>query len=136
MKFSVQVVLNCTIIPMFYERQRNIKKMFVNLGSTTMETFEAQYAESESYRDDSISVARGLMNYLTKSNGSDFTMKTFKEWIECQGMAGILHGNTLGYTRLLFTDYVCPSGDWDTKKFGKTFSKSTAAVGTLCGLKE
>jgi len=115
---------------------KKYQKMFVNLGSTTMETFEEQYAESSSYRDDSLSVARGLMNYLTKSNGSDFTMKTFKEWIECQGMAGILHGNTLGYTRLLFTDYVCPSGDWDTKKFGKTFSRSTAAVGTLCGLKE
>lgn len=115
---------------------KKYQKMFVNLGSATMETFEEQYPESESYMDDSLNVARGLMKYLTGSNGTDFTMKTFKQWVECQGMAGILHGNTLGYTRLLFTDYVCPSGDWETDKFGKTFSKSSAAVGTLCGLKE
>jgi hypothetical protein len=122
--------------PRVLREAKKYQKMFVNLGSATMEAFEEQYNETESYRDDSLSVTRGLMKYLTNSNGTDFTMKTFKEWIECQGMAGILHGNTLGYTRLLFTDYVCPSGNWDTDVFGETFSKSTAAVGTLCGLKE
>jgi len=122
--------------PDILREAKKYQKMFVNLGSTTMETFEKQYPETDSYFQDSINLTKNLIKYLTRSNGTDFTMKSFKEWIECQGMAGILHGNTLGYTRLLFTDYVCPSGDWETDKFGKTFSKSTAAVGTLCGLKE
>jgi hypothetical protein len=121
--------------PQVLKEAKKYQKMFVNLGSATMETFEQQYS-GNGFLNDSLEVTRGLIRYLTNSNGSDFSMRTFHEWIECQGMAGILHGNTLGYTRLLFTDYVCPRGDWDTDTFDKTFSKSTAAVGTLCGLKE
>merc|ERR1712117_746072 len=65
-----------------------------------------------------------------------FTMHDFENWVECQGMAGLLHGNTLSFTRLIFTKYCQFGGDWESENFDPKFSASSAAVGTLMGLEE
>lgn len=39
-------------------------------------------------------------------------VNTFSQWMQCQGMAGVLHGSTLSMTRLTFTPYIRISGDF------------------------
>jgi len=82
-----------------------------------------------------------LVEYFGHTKGKDskegwFTMNGFDQWIQCQSMAGILHGNTLSLTRLIYSPYCVPDGNWERKTFSKLFAKSAAGIGTLMGLEE
>jgi hypothetical protein len=83
-----------------------------------------------------------LVDYLRHTDGGEnamenyFGINTFQDWIECQGMAGILHGNTLGLTRLQYTDYCEFAGNWNTDIISHYTGGASVAVGTLIGLEE
>jgi len=83
----------------------------------------------------------GLVNYFSKTAGKNkngyFNISSFKEWVECQTMMGILHGNTLTISRLIFTNYNRFDGDWEAEVFsGKDASTWVTVAGTLLGLEE
>lgn len=63
-------------------------------------------------------------------------MTSFREWIECQGMLGILHGNTLSISRLVLSTYNRPNGDWESTTFDKSWTSAVNVVGTMLGLEE
>jgi len=123
------------------EEARKYQPLVVELADKVMQTTldkafhgdEDRVAELDSY----------LVDYLKQTDTNagpetnHFTLTHFQQWIECQNMAGIIHGNTLGYTRLLFTDYIVPNGDWDTTMIEADYENIRGvAVGTLMGLRD
>jgi len=90
--------------------------------------------------EDQMSIDNQLRTYLRYTAGKDktgyFTMTTFREWIECQGMLGILHGNTLSISRLVLSTYNRPNGDWESENFDKSWESAVTVVGTMMGLEE
>jgi len=65
-----------------------------------------------------------------------FNMNTWEQWIQCQGMMGITHGNTLTLTRLMMTKYCKHDGKWDSDVIGDVSATWSLALGTLLGLDE
>jgi hypothetical protein len=127
--------------PSILAEARKHQKLLMSLGNATMTTLESEYSTTDKYVTDVGETSRALQKYLSQADGEYndadyFRMSSMQEWIECQGMAGIMHGNTLGYTRLIFTDYMEPKGDWDSEYISDIYSSVSSAVGTLCGLEE
>lgn len=100
----------------------------------------AQNVVSEVPYDDRMHINRNLRSYLRYTHGEDktgfFNMTSFREWIECQGMLGILHGNTLSISRLVLSTYNRPNGDWESETFDKSWTSAVNVVGTMLGLEE
>lgn len=118
---------------------RNYVPVFKKLSNGAIEKLRQKL--DEHYFQSMAGVNEKLLTYLSKTDGADsaatmFTMHDFENWVECQGMAGILHGNTLSFTRLIFTKYCQFGGDWQSEYFDPKFNASAAAVGTLMGLEE
>jgi len=63
-----------------------------------------------------------------------FTITTFRDWIEVQSMLGIMHGSTLNISRLSFTPYFYPDGQWERKDIGNVSAVLKVVAGTMCGL--
>jgi len=89
---------------------------------------------------DRLHINNQLRSYLRYTGGKDetgfFSMTSFREWIECQGMLGILHGNTLSISRLVLSTYNRPNGDWESKTFDESWPSAVNVVGTMLGLEE
>lgn len=83
-----------------------------------------------------VNLRKYLSNTGGKNFGSLFGLQNFQEWVECQTMMGILHGNTLTLSRLIFTPYNRFDGDWESTKIGKNASTWSVVAGTLLGLEE
>lgn len=85
-------------------------------------------------------IGNGIEKYFLHTAGKDkigyFNMDTFEEWLQCQGMMGILHGNTLGISRLILSKYCRPGGEFDATDFPKSWGQAPITVGTLLGLEE
>lgn len=64
-----------------------------------------------------------------------FRIQKFKQWLECQTMMGIMHGNTLTATRLLFTKYAFFDGHV-SDVFSKKFDQLSVVLGTVLGLRD
>lgn len=114
-------------------------KMFENLSSKTMARLQKKVEDQYFVRLQDIN--ERLVEYLQLCDGKDdsetmFGLTNFSQWIECQGMAGVLHGSTLGITRLIFTKYCVFDGNWDTDRIDANFASAGAGVGTLLGLDE
>lgn len=77
-----------------------------------------------------------LANTGGKNYGSLFALDSFQEWVECQTMMGILHGNTLSISRLIFTPYNRYDGDWESNTFSATAHTWSVVAGTLLGLED
>jgi len=129
------IIRNELLLP----QARNYVPVFKLLSSGAIERLRKKL--NQHYFQSMAGVNEKLLTYLSKTDGDDsastmFTMHDFENWVECQGMAGLLHGNTLSFTRLLFTKYCQFGGDWMSQNFDPKFSASSAAVGTLMGLEE
>lgn len=114
-------------------------KLFEDLSSKTMARLQKKVEDQ--YFVCLQDINNRLVEYLQLADGKDdsntmFGLTNFSQWIECQGMAGVLHGNTLGLTRLIFTEYCAFDGNWDKDTIDSNFAKAGAAVGTLLGLDE
>jgi hypothetical protein len=77
-----------------------------------------------------------ILNKSIPDEANCFGSETMKDWIECQCMLGVLHGNTLTLTRLLYTKYCKLDGNWTDENFDKAFPASDVGVATLIGLDE
>jgi len=135
---------NCPEMMAEPEIQKEAKKysnMLPHLSDATMDALRKQYDTNSEFVEEVAQTSDELVNYLRHTDGGEdamqnyFGINTFQDWIECQGMAGILHGNTLGLTRLQYTDYCVYGGEWDTNLLLDQTS-GTVAVGTLIGLEE
>jgi len=129
------IIRNKLLLP----QARNYVPVFKQLSNGAMEKLREKLHQH--YFQSMAGVNERLLTYLSKTDGDDsastmFTMHDFENWVECQGMAGLLHGNTLSFTRLLFTKYCQFGGDWMSQYFDPKFSTSSAAVGTILGLEE
>lgn len=135
----------CASIPQLIENDHALPlakpyvKMFEDLSSSTMKRLRQQVEDQYFVRLQDINDR--LVEYLQLCDGKDdsetmFGLTNFSQWIECQGMAGVLHGNTLGLTRLIFTKYCVFDGDWSSDTICDNFATGSAAVGTLLGLEE
>lgn len=114
-------------------------KLFEDLSEKTMARLQKKVENQYFVRLQDIN--ERLTQYLQLSDGKNdsesfFGITNFSQWIECQGMAGVLHGSTLGLTRLIFTKYCVFDGNWDSKTIDSNFANAGAAVGTLLGLEE
>merc|ERR1712038_2003292 len=114
-------------------------KIFEDLSSRTMTRLRQKVEDQYFVRLQDINDR--LVEYLQLCDGKDdsetfFGVSNFSQWIECQGMAGVLHGSTLGLTRLIFTKYNVLDGDWSTETIDENFVTAGVAVGTLLGLEE
>lgn len=114
-------------------------KIFEDLSSKTMTRLQKKVEDQYFVRLQDINDR--LVEYLQLADGKDdsetmYGLSNFSQWIECQGMAGVLHGSTLGLTRLIFTRYCVFDGNWDTDTIDSNFASAGAAVGTLLGLEE
>lgn len=114
-------------------------KMFENLSSKTMQKLRQKVEDQ--YFVDLQDINDRLNQYLNLCDAKAdtetmFGLSNFSQWIECQGMAGVLHGSTLGLTRLIFTKYCVLDGNWSSTTIDKNFEKTQVAVGTLLGLEE
>lgn len=91
-------------------------------------------------KDENQQIDAALVKYLSNTGGESneqwFKMTCFREWIECQSFCGILHGNTLSISRLVFTPYNRFDGDWDSTLFSQTAATYGVVAGTLLGLEE
>lgn len=83
-----------------------------------------------------VNLRKYLSNTGGKNYGSLFELSNFQEWVECQTMMGILHGNTLSISRLIFTPYHRYDGDWESTKFSSTANTWAVVSGTLLGLED
>lgn len=129
------IIRNEKLLP----QARKYIPVFKQLSNGAMEKLREKL--NHHYFQSMAGVNEKLLTYLSKTDGDDnaasmFTMHDFENWVECQGMAGLLHGNTLSFTRLIFTKYCQFGGDWESENFDPKFSASSAAVGTLMGLEE
>merc|ERR1712141_663632 len=129
------IIRNEKLLP----QARKYIPVFKQLSNGAMEKLREKL--NQHYFQSMAGVNEKLLSYLSKTDGDDsassmFTMHDFENWVECQGMAGLLHGNTLSFTRLIFTKYCQFGGDWESENFDPKFSASSAAVGTLMGLEE
>jgi len=129
------IISNKLLLP----QARNYVPVFKQLSTGAIEKLRKKL--DQHYFQSMAGVNERLLTYLSKTDGDDsastmFTMHDFENWVECQGMAGLLHGNTLSFTRLIFTRYCQFGGDWTSQNFDPKFSASAAAVGTLMGLEE
>jgi len=77
-----------------------------------------------------------VLNQSVPSKPESFGYEGMRDWIECQCMLGVLHGNTLTLTRLLYTKYCKLEGNWESDTFDNSFKNSSVGVATLCGLEE
>jgi len=77
-----------------------------------------------------------ILNKSIRDERNCFGSESMKDWIECQCMLGVLHGNTLTLTRLLYTKYCKLDGAWTDDNFDKSFANSSVGVATLIGLDE
>lgn len=83
----------------------------------------------------------GIKEYfsITAGEGKEghFGYGTFHSWLQAQSMAGMLHGHTLGLTRVLFTHYLQAYGDYDAPYiFDDKWTNAKHGVGTLIGILE
>jgi len=129
------IIRNELLLP----QARNYVPVFKKLSNGAIEKLHKKL--DQHYFQSMADVNEKLLTYLSKTDGDDsastmFTLHDFENWVECQGMAGLLHGNTLSFTRLIFTKYCQFGGDWKSENFDPKFSASSAAVGTLMGLEE
>lgn len=122
-----QIYHNRKILPQARQYVPMMQDLAVNVNgkipTTTLETINKD-------------LGKYFMHTAGKGRSGWFEMETFQEWLECQGMMGILHGNTLGISRLILSTYCRATGDWTAEKFDETWPKSLAVVGTLMGLEE
>jgi hypothetical protein len=114
-------------------------QLFEKLSSQTMNRLRQEVEDQYFVRLQDINDK--LVEHLNLVDGKEddesfFNLKNFSQWIECQGMAGVLHGSTLGLTRLIFTKYNVLDGDWSTETIDENFQTAGVAVGTLLGLEE
>lgn len=114
-------------------------KIFEDLSSKTMKRLRQQVEDQYFVRLQDINDR--LVEHLNLVDGKEddetfFGLSNFSQWIECQGMAGVMHGNTLGLTRLIFTKYNVFDGNWSTETIDENFVAAGTAVGTLLGLEE
>lgn len=114
-------------------------KIFEDLSCKTMARLQKKVEDQYFVRLQDINDT--LVRYLQLCDGKDdsetmFGLTNFSQWIECQGMAGVLHGSTLGLTRLIFTKYCVFDGKWDSETIDTNFASAAAGVGTLLGLEE
>jgi hypothetical protein len=114
-------------------------QLFEKLSSQTMKRLRQEVEDQYFVRLQDINDR--MVEYLNLTDGKEddetfFGLSTFSQWIECQGMAGVLHGSTLGLTRLIFTKYNVVDGDWGKETIGDNFGTAGVAVGTLLGLEE
>eukprot|EP00494_Astrolonche_serrata_P024513 UN24772 len=90
-------------------------------------------------------ISKGLKHYyqrtmgpsdpnFKKEGGGFFEITEFDEWIQCQSMMGIQHGNTLGLTRLIFTKYNCTDGKFDSDTFNDNTKLLGVIIATVEGL--
>lgn len=79
---------------------------------------------------------KNILRHVVPSNPKAFGYEGMRGWIECQCMLGVLHGNTLTLTRLLYTKYCKLEGKWESDTFDDSFKNSSVGVATLCGLDE
>jgi len=128
--------------PEIQKEAKKYSKMLPHLSDATMNTLRKHWNEtSEEFVEEVAAVSDKLVDYLRRTDGgvnameNYFGINTFQDWIECQGMAGILHGNTLSFTRLQFTDYCVYSGEWDTDIL-EDQSSTAVSMGTLLGLED
>lgn len=84
----------------------------------------------------------GIKKYLGYTAGVEqfpnghFKINNFCDWIQCQSMMGIYHGNTIGLTRLILSPWCNPFGNWDEKVIGKVAFLWTIAAATTFGLQK
>lgn len=114
-------------------------RMFESLSAQTMKRLRTEVEDQYFVRLQDINDR--LVENLNLVDGKEddetfFGLKNFSQWIECQGMAGVLHGSTLGLTRLIFTPYNVLDGKWESKTIDDNFLSAGVAVGTLLGLEE
>jgi len=114
-------------------------KMFERLSAQTMNRLRQKVEDQ--YFVHLQDINDRLVEYLSLCDGKEdginyFALSNFSQWIECQGMSGVLHGSTLGLTRLIFTKYCVLDGNWSSDTIDANFSATQAAVGTLLGLEE
>jgi len=123
------------------KQAKKYSKMFPHLSDATMDALRKQFDTDLEFVEEVAQVSDYLVDYLRhtdggfNSNDNYFGINTFQDWIECTGMAGVLHGNTLSLTRLQYTDYMVYSGEWDTD-IVEDQASSTVAMGTLLGLEK
>lgn len=114
-------------------------KMFEKLSSKTMQRLRQKVEDQ--YFVHLQDINDRLVQYLNLCDGEEdtktmFGVSNFSQWIECQGMSGVLHGSTLGLTRLIFTKYCVLDGNWSSTTIDENFEQTQVAVGTLLGLEE
>lgn len=128
--------------PEIQQQAKQYAAMLPHLSDATMDALRKQYDSNADFVEEIAETSDVLVDYLRHTDGGEdamqnyFGINTFQDWIECQGMAGILHGNTLGLTRLQYTDYCEFAGNWNTNVISHYTGGATVAVGTLIGLEE
>jgi hypothetical protein len=111
------------IVEKYADASYNLMKQRLDSGrATTAEAIDTQLSN--------------ILNHSVPSKAKSFGYEGMRGWIECQCMLGVLHGNTLTLTRLLYTKYCKLEGKWESDSFDDSFKNSSVGVATLCGLME
>jgi len=116
---------------------RQIVKIVEKYADTSYELMKQQLHSGIATTAEAIDTQlTNILNHSVPSKPKAFGYEDMRGWIECQCMLGVLHGNTLTFTRLIYTKYCKLEGKWESDTFDDSFKNSSVGVATLCGLVE